>query len=197
MQRAFDIAVALVAGVLLGPLWIAISLAIALGDGLPVLFRQTRGGLRGEPFTMLKFRTMSVAPSTETGTFQPGDTSRVTPVGRFLRRTKLDELPQLWNVMTGEMSIVGPRPEVPEWIDAYPEAWSRVHRVRPGITDPAAIVYRDEEEILQQSPDPDEAYRNEILPRKLELYEEYARERTLLRDVAVILRTIAAVLRSR
>jgi lipopolysaccharide/colanic/teichoic acid biosynthesis glycosyltransferase len=118
----------------------------------------------------------------------------VTGVGRFLRKTKLDELPQLWNVLFGEMSLVGPRPEVRAWVGAYPERWAVVHRVRPGITDPASIEFRNEEELLSVAVNPDAYYRDVILPRKLDLYEEYIRSRTLSGDIGIVFRTVAAVL---
>ena len=195
-QRIFDLVLTIISGILLIPVFAAVALLVLITDGKPVLFRQPRGGLHGRDFVMYKFRTMTVAAEPETGSFHAGDTSHVTPVGRFLRRTKLDEIPQLWNVLTGDMSIVGPRPEVRKWIDAYPEEWSRVHRVRPGITDPASLVYRHEEARLEQSSNPEETYRNEILPHKLKLYEEYARNRTLLQDIGVIAQTIVSLFRS-
>jgi lipopolysaccharide/colanic/teichoic acid biosynthesis glycosyltransferase len=129
----------------------------------------------------------------DAGTFDAGATSRVTPIGRFLRKSKLDELPQLWNVLRGEMSLVGPRPEVRKWVDAYPERWTFVHAVRPGITDPASIRFRNEEEILAASTDPEATYRDVILPQKLVLYEDYVRDRSFWGDIAIILKTIAVV----
>ena len=128
------------------------------------------------------------------GSFAVGDASRVTPIGQLLRKSKLDELPQLWNVLTGDMSLVGPRPEVRKWVDAYPERWSRVLTVRPGITDPASIVYRNEEELLARSPDPERTYREVILPHKLDLYEEYVRTQGFWRDIRVLLTTLWVVL---
>jgi lipopolysaccharide/colanic/teichoic acid biosynthesis glycosyltransferase len=197
IQRVFDLVTATIGGVVLIPVFAAVALLILVTSGRPVLFRQPRGGLYGRNFEMVKFRTMTVPSDPDGGSFNAGDTLRVTPIGRFLRRTKLDEIPQLWNVLKGDMSIVGPRPEVRKWIDAYPDAWSRVHRVRPGITDPASLVYRHEETLLGQSSDPESTYRDEILPHKLRLYEEYARNRTLLQDIGIVAQTIAALFRSR
>ena len=136
---------------------------------------------------------MTVQAGTEKGSFEAGSARRVTPVGRFLRKTKLDELPQLWNVIKGEMSLVGPRPEVRKWVDAYPARWARVLEVKPGITDPASIVFRNEEELLAAAKDPEDAYRNAILPRKLDLYEEYLRTRTFWGDVGIIFKTMRVV----
>jgi lipopolysaccharide/colanic/teichoic acid biosynthesis glycosyltransferase len=115
--------------------------------------------------------------------------------GRILRFYKLDELPQLWNVLKGEMSMVGPRPEVRKWADAYPEQWRKVLSVKPGITDPASLHYRDEEAILAASPDPEKAYREGILPKKLDFYEEYVDNNTLLGDLGLVMRTLGEILR--
>lgn len=137
---------------------------------------------------------MRVMRGAASGTFDAGDTSRITKVGAFLRRTKLDELPQLWNVFKGDMSFVGPRPEVRKWVDAYPERWVKVLTVKPGITDPASIYYRNEGELLAQADDPVACYRDRILPHKLDLYEEYVRTRTFWGDIALIFKTIMLVL---
>ncbi len=142
---------------------------------------------------LFKFRTMTVRKGTEQGSFDAGSAARVTRVGAFLRKTKLDELPQLWNVLKGDMSLVGPRPEVRKWVEAYPERWARVLTVRPGITDPASIEFRNEEDILAASPDPERTYREVILPRKLDLYEEYVRTRSFWGDVGILLKTVWAV----
>jgi len=136
---------------------------------------------------------MTVQPGAEKGSFEVGSTQRVTAVGRFLRKTKLDELPQLWNVLIGDMSLVGPRPEVRKWVEAYPERWAFVHTVRPGITDPASIKFRNEEKLLARSPDPERTYRDEILPQKLALYEEYVRTRSFCGDIKLIFATIVAL----
>jgi len=130
----------------------------------------------------------------ESGEFDAGDTSRVTSVGRFLRKTKLDELPQLWNVLKGDMSLVGPRPEVRKWVEVYPERWARVLTVRPGITDPASIEFRHEEKLLATSQDPERTYRDEILPRKLALYEQYVATWSFWGDIAILIKTFWTVL---
>lgn len=160
----------------------------------PVFFIQQRIGKQGRPFRLIKFRTMKVASGKTSGSFDAGDNSRITPLGRFLRKTKLDELPQLINVLKGEMSFVGPRPEVKQWTEVYPEKWKIVHSVKPGITDNAAIEFRNEEEILAKSSDPIKAYKEEILPRKLDLYIDYVNNRSGWGDLIIIYKTIKVVI---
>ena len=193
MKRILDIVGALPGGVLLSPLLAVVWLAVVLESGLPGLFRQRRMGRGGSEFTLYKFRTMTVQRGTERGSFDVGSSARVTRVGKMLRKTKLDELPQLWNVLVGDMSLVGPRPEVRKWVEAYPEQWTRVLSVRPGITDPASIEFRNEEELLAAAPDPETYYREVILPRKLDLYEEYVETRSFWGDVGILLKTVWAV----
>jgi lipopolysaccharide/colanic/teichoic acid biosynthesis glycosyltransferase len=195
LKRAFDLTVASCGLVLLFPLLVLLAALVRLGSPGPALFRQIRVGRGGHDFTLFKFRTMTVRQGTDTRSFDAGDGSRVTPLGRLLRRTKLDELPQLWNVVRGDMALVGPRPEVRAWVAVYPERWAFVHAVRPGITDPASLLYRDEESLLAASPDPARTYREEILPHKLDLYETYLRNRSFLGDVIILVRTVFAVLR--
>jgi lipopolysaccharide/colanic/teichoic acid biosynthesis glycosyltransferase len=167
---------------------------IAASSGFPVLFFQQRIGLHGSPFKILKFRTMRHSDAFSKGSFHAGDSSRVTIIGRILRKTKLDELPQLFNVLKGDMSFVGPRPEVPQWVAAYPGRWEKVYRVRPGITDNASILYRGEEAILAATENPEEHYRSEILPRKLDLYERYVEDNSLAGDLEILLKTFWSLL---
>jgi lipopolysaccharide/colanic/teichoic acid biosynthesis glycosyltransferase len=194
-KRAFDLIASLAGLLLLWPLLLAVSAAILAFDGRPVLFRHRRVGRKGLPFTLLKFRTMRVDPAAGAGAFDRKSASRITPLGRFLRKTKIDELPQLWNVLKGDMSLVGPRPEVERWVAAYPERWHRVLAVRPGITDPASILYRDEEKILAAAEDWDRTYREVILPHKLDLYEKYVQNRSFRGDIGIIMKTLWAVAR--
>jgi lipopolysaccharide/colanic/teichoic acid biosynthesis glycosyltransferase len=189
LKRAFDLAASVLGLLVLAPALAALALAVRLDSPGPALFRQVRVGRGGRDFVLYKFRTMTVRPGSERGSFDAGDRSRVTRVGRLLRATKLDELPQLWNVLRGDMALVGPRPEVRRWVETYPERWAVAHSVRPGITDPAAIIYRHEERLLAVADDPDALYRDEILPRKLELYERYIRDRSLAGDLAILLKT--------
>jgi lipopolysaccharide/colanic/teichoic acid biosynthesis glycosyltransferase len=193
VKRAFDLTAASFGLLLLSPLLLLLALTVWAASGLPILFRHQRVGRRGQGFQLLKFRTMTVAPEAEQGSFEAGRPQRVTSIGRWLRRSKADELPQLWNVLRGDMSLVGPRPEVRRWVDAYPGRWSFVLAVRPGITDPASIRFRNEEEILAAAADPEVTYRDVILPQKLALYEDYVRQRSFWGDIAIILKTIAAV----
>ena len=196
MKRTFDLVVSLLALTMAAPLLGAIALSVGLTSPGGVLFRQRRVGRAGRPFSIVKFRTMSVAEDAAKGRFDPGrDGDRITPIGRWLRRTKLDELPQLWNVLRGEMSLVGPRPEVPRWTEVYPERWKVVLSVRPGITDPASIEFRHEEALLAEAEDAELAYRETILPRKLEIAERYVRTRTFAGDLAVLLRTATSIFR--
>lgn len=192
-KRLFDAAASAAGLLLLAPVLLAIGLLVRATSPGPALFIQKRVGRHGRPFGCMKFRTMTVRAGAEQGGFDAGQVSRVTPVGRFLRKTKMDELPQLWNVLRGEMSLVGPRPEVGRWVEAYPERWARILAVRPGITDPASIEFRNEEEILRRSADPERTYREEILPRKLALYERYVKEQSWWGDVAILWKTVCAV----
>jgi lipopolysaccharide/colanic/teichoic acid biosynthesis glycosyltransferase len=194
LKRAFDLAWAVVGLVVLAPVLALIAILIRLDSPGPALFRQVRVGRGGRDFILLKFRTMTVRAGAESGSFDAGDVSRVTRIGRFLRATKLDELPQLWNVVRGDMSLVGPRPEVRKWVEVYPERWARVHTVRPGITDPASILYRNEEPILAAAEDPERVYREQILLHKLEIYEKYVKTNTLQRDLGILCRTIQTLL---
>ena len=194
MKRIFDIIISLVVLVLFSPLFMLIMLNLLIFDGRPVLFRQRRVGINGSDFMLNKFRTMRLKQRSSNDTFDAGDQSRITKSGFFLRKTKLDELPQLWNVLIGDMSIVGPRPEVQKWVDAYPDRWAKVLMIKPGITDPASIHYRNEEELLAQADDPEAYYRNHILPHKLDLYEEYVITRSFFGDIYIIIKTIFVVL---
>ncbi len=193
MKRLFDLTASLAGLILLGPFLIIVGIAEGLTSGLPIFFAQERVGLRGRPFRLTKFRTMMVLRGAEAGLFEPGSRSRVTPFGRILRAYKIDELPQLWNVLKGDMSFVGPRPEIRKWVEAFPERWRKVLSVKPGITDAASVVYRDEEAILAASPDPEKTYRDKILPHKLALYEDYVDHRTFSGDLRIILATLAKI----
>jgi len=194
LKRIFDFVASFTAIVLFSPLLILITLCIIIFDSRPVLFRQVRVGINGEDFLLNKFRTMRVMRGTSAGSFDAGDSSRITKIGSFLRRTKLDELPQLWNVLKGDMSFVGPRPEVRKWVDAYPARWAMVLTVKPGITDPASIYYRNEEELLSKADDPAAYYREHILPHKLDLYENYVQTRSFFCDLYLIYKTLEVVL---
>ena len=194
LKRAMDIAISLTVLVLPAPLLATIALAVWLDSGSPVLFRQERVGLAFHRFHILKFRTMRVANGPLVTI--AGD-ARITRVGKFLRLTKLDELPQFWNVLRGEMSLVGPRPEIPEYVDLFRERYRRVLTVRPGITDLASIQFHNEEEVLSRSSEPLREYAERILPAKLDLSEEYIVSRTTLRDLSILFRTAIAIVKGR
>lgn len=188
LQRFVDLAFAAVGLPLLSPLLASIALAIHLDDGSPVFFGQTRIGRNGKRFRICKFRTMR-ADATGPSITAYGD-GRVTRVGAVLRRFKLDELPQLFNVLNGDMSVVGPRPEVPEYVQQDATVWQKVLGVRPGITDVATLVFRNEEELLAAAGDTQSVYRERILPAKLALNLDYLASRTLWTDLKLILMTI-------
>jgi lipopolysaccharide/colanic/teichoic acid biosynthesis glycosyltransferase len=193
-KRLFDVVAAGCGLILLAPMLLALALWIRLDSPGPALFRQRRVGRYGRHFDIYKFRTMADRRD-EGRQLTVGQDPRITRAGRFLRRTKLDELPQLLNVLVGTMSLVGPRPEVPRYVDRYPPAVREaVLSVAPGITDLAAILYKDENDILGRAPDPERAYIETILPVKLEYYQRYVRERSFWLDVRIIFRTLAAIL---
>jgi lipopolysaccharide/colanic/teichoic acid biosynthesis glycosyltransferase len=190
MKRLSDIAVS-AAVLLLGmPLLIVIGVLVWFDSGRPVFFSQQRAGRGFKPFRIWKFRSMRSDASGPSVTVA-GD-RRVTRVGAILRTAKLDELPQFWNVLRGDMSLVGPRPEIPEFVELYREQYSRVLRTRPGITDLASLVYRHEERILAAHPDPEKHYREVALPAKLKLAEVYIARQSLALDVAILFRTLLA-----
>jgi lipopolysaccharide/colanic/teichoic acid biosynthesis glycosyltransferase len=176
----------------LTPILACVGASIVLETGFPILFTQDRIGRRGKPFRLKKFRTMR--PGKKGTAITVSGDSRITRVGRFLRKFKLDELPQLWNVVRGDMSLVGPRPEVPEFVDFNEPMWRAVLQARPGITDPASIAYRDEETLLAGAADPIAYYRECVLPAKLALNVEYLKKRTIASDFKVILQTIRCAL---
>lgn len=194
MKRAFDLALSALGLILLLPVFLLSAAAIRIESPGPAFFRQERIGKGGVPFRIFKFRSMVTgAPGKGARITVAGD-PRVTRVGRFLRRTKLDELPQLINVLKGEMSLVGPRPEVRRYVDLYDDRQQKVLSVRPGITDPASIRYAEEERLLAERPDPLQAYVNEIMPRKLALNLEYIETMSLARDLGILVRTVLRVL---
>jgi len=194
MNRAADIAIASLAALVAAPAMLAAAVAVRAFDGAPIVFRQTRVGRDGRPFEILKFRTMS-AGKVRDG-FDAGSRARVTRVGAVLRATKVDELPQLLNVLRGEMSVVGPRPEDAAYVDMADPRWREVLSRRPGLTDWASVEYFGEEALLAASADPQRAYREEVLPRKLDLQLRYVRDPSPRADAAILWRTFRrAVLR--
>jgi lipopolysaccharide/colanic/teichoic acid biosynthesis glycosyltransferase len=191
IRRAIDVVGALAIGVVTAPIWLLAAVAIRLMDGAPVLHRGVRVGRGGTLFTLYKFRTMGaeMGPSVTTD----GDV-RVTRAGEFLRRTKIDELPQLWNVVQGDMSLVGPRPELPRFVEHYSPEQRRLLSVAPGLTSPATIAYQHEEALLARCPDPEHAYVEEVLPAKLALDLDWLDGRSMRGDLRVLAETVRAVL---
>ncbi len=190
-KRCFDILCALVGLIILAPLFFIIAILIKLTTPGPIFFRQIRVGRYGCEFSIYKFRTMVVNAESLGLRITVGNDTRVTHVGKFLRKTKLDELPQLVNVLLGDMSLVGPRPEVPEYVDTYPKDIKNiVLSVRPGMTDWTSIRLIDENYVLSRANDPKQAYINEVLPQKLADAVKYVKARNFMTDIAIIFITI-------
>lgn len=194
LPRPIECALCLGALVAAAPVLAAVAVAVRVTTPGPVLFRHRRMGRHGRPFEMLKFRTM------HHGTAGPavtaGNDRRITAIGRMLRKTKLDELPELWNVVRGDMSLVGPRPEAVEYATPVEAAWKEVLEVRPGITDPMTLQLRNEEELLAAAgPDPEAFYRSYLLPYKLNGYRAYLTDRTWKRDLSVLVATVLGIVR--
>ena len=192
-KRAMDIVLSAAALCVLWPVLLLIALAIVVDDPGPVFYRQVRVGRGGKPFRIFKFRTMVVDADKKGLSITVGRDSRITRVGALLRKTKLDELAQLLNVLCGQMSFVGPRPEVPRYVELYTPYQRQVLLVRPGITDYASIAYRNENDLLAGADDPERMYIETIMPDKIELNMKYLREISPLADVRLILKTIIAV----
>lgn len=192
VKRCFDVSAATVGLIVLLPLILGVAVSVRLTSPGPVLFAQSRLGRHGRPFRMVKFRSMVVDADRRGARVTAGGDPRVTAVGRLLRRTKLDELPQLWNVLKGDMSLVGPRPEVPEFASMFPRQYQRILSVRPGITHRATLAFRSEEAILadKQVREPRRFYIDRVMPRKLAMYEECLQD-PLLRDIWTILETVS------
>jgi len=191
LKRYFDLVFSLIGLIIISPLLFVVAVWIKVDSSGPILFRQTRIGKNGKPFSINKFRSM-YQKSESDGKLTIGNTDpRVTRCGYFIRKYKIDELPQLINVFLGDMSFVGPRPEVPDYIDVYPpEVKSIVLSVKPGITDNASIEMVDENEFLSKYENAHEAYVNIVLPLKQALYIEYVKNQSFWGDVIIILRTI-------
>jgi lipopolysaccharide/colanic/teichoic acid biosynthesis glycosyltransferase len=193
LKRVVDVVAATAGIILLSPLLLAAAAAVRLTSRGPVLFLQTRIGRNMRPFKICKFRTMVDGGHQRGAQVTAGRDPRITPVGKLLRKTKIDELPQLFNVVMGDMSLVGPRPEVPRYVDMFRDDFEYILEFRPGITDLASIEYRDEQEVLGAAADPEAEYVSNVLPRKLDLCKRYVREWSLLRDFALILKTLMCI----
>ena len=198
LKRLFDCLSAAIGLIALSPLLLGLALLIKLSSPGPVIFGHERAGRNGARLRVWKFRTMVQNASSLGGPLTlGGHDPRITAIGRFLRKTKLDELPQLFNVLVGQMSLVGPRPEAWKYVDMFPEDFAEILRVRPGITDPASIEFRDEGSLLATSPDPERTYIEDILPQKIRLAKDYIAQHSLRSDLSLILRTVARLLGDR
>lgn len=196
MKRLFDVVAALIALVVLAPLLVALAMVVALSSPGGAFFGQVRVGRYGRHFRLLKFRSMRPGSEAAGQITVGGRDPRITGIGYFLRRTKLDELPQLWNVLVGDMSVVGPRPEVPRYVALYDAEQRRVLDVRPGITSLASLEYISENELLGRSSDPERTYMEEVMPAKLALDLRYVASASLITDLRIIARTVGKLLRS-
>lgn len=193
MKRLMDILASATLLVLLCPIMVGLALWILWKDGGPVLFRQERIGRNGLPFDILKFRTMRLQQHGDLAVTSGDGDERITSTGKHMRSRRLDEFPQLWNVLKGDMSFVGPRPEVASYVDVQSETWKSVLSVRPGITGPDALAFRNEGELLAQVPDADQHYRDTLLPQKLAIQADYAANRTLAGDLSILFRTLGVL----
>ncbi len=194
-KRIFDLVCTIPGLIILSPFFLLIAICMKLTDRGPVFFSQERIGYKGEQFRILKFRTMVVDADKKGGQLTVGKDPRITRVGSLLRKTKLDELPQLINVLKGEMSLVGPRPEVPKYVNLYTAQQQKVLDLMPGITDPASIEYRNENEILSRAADPESVYKKEIMPEKIRLNLDYGKEASVMTDIYIIFKTIGKILK--
>jgi lipopolysaccharide/colanic/teichoic acid biosynthesis glycosyltransferase len=190
MKRLFDIVVSLIGLICLLPLMLLAAVLIKVDSTGPIFFRQERIGRGFRPFQILKLRTMIHNAQKTGGLITFAKDPRITRVGRILRNTKIDELPQLINVLKGEMSLVGPRPEVPRYVEAFRNEYEEILKVRPGMTDLASLKYRNEEAILGQSDDPEEEYMKRVLPDKIRLAKDYLQRSSLFFDLTLIFRTL-------
>ncbi len=190
MKRWFDVSLAFVGLLLLSPLLAAAAFLVKFDSSGPIFFRQERIGKGFQPFLIFKFRTMVQDAPRKGAPITVGRDHRITSVGRFLRKTKIDELPQLINVVKGEMSFVGPRPEVRQYVELFRKDYEEILQVRPGITDLASLMYRDEATVLGMAENPEEEYVRRILPDKVSLAKEYLEKSSLAFDLGLIFRTL-------
>jgi lipopolysaccharide/colanic/teichoic acid biosynthesis glycosyltransferase len=194
IKRVFDVSLATVGLFLLSPVLLGIAIAVRLDSFGPAFYRGRRAARGGAPFSILKFRTMIVGAENLGGPSTASNDPRITRVGKFLRKYKLDEFPQLINVLRGEMSLVGPRPEVLSEVERYSPEERELLTVRPGITDWASLRFSDEGQILEGSSDPHQAYREKIRPEKIKLGLQYVRQRSLRTDLRILIETTRTVI---
>jgi len=195
MKRAFDIVLAMLGLLLLSPLLLLVALLIRLDSPGPIFFKQERVGRKFRPFRIYKFRTMVHDAPQRGGPITFGADPRITRLGRVLRKAKIDELPQLINVLRGEMSFVGPRPEVRKYVELFREDYAEILKIPPGITDLASIKYRDEAQVLGRAENPEEEYVMCVLPKKIELAKAYLERSSLFFDLTLIMKTLLRLFR--
>lgn len=195
VKRGFDILVAAIAVVLLSPVLVVLAVLVAVSSPGGAFFKQVRVGRDGKEFHLLKFRTMRPGSEAKGQITVGGRDPRITGIGYFLRKSKMDELPQLINVLLGDMSIVGPRPEVPKYVALYTAEQRQVLSVRPGMTSAASVKYMDESELLGRSKDPERTYIEEVMPAKLAIDLDHVRNKSVLRDLFIIARTARGLFR--
>ncbi len=193
MKRSFDIIACSIVLLVISPVLLLIAIIIKLNSSGPAFYIQTRIGKNRIEFRMIKFRSMTVDADRKGPLVTASGDSRITPIGRILRRTKLDELPELWNVLKGDMSLVGPRPEVPRYIEHYKPEWEHIFSVKPGITDLATLQFRDEEACLNGASDYEQAYIEVVLPIKMKLALEYVDKQSFWFDIKILLLTVWAI----
>ena len=194
LKRLFDLMITLPMLLLVSPFFLIIALLIKIGSNGPVFYKQVRVGLNNRDFKIFKFRTMHINADKAGLLTVGGRDPRVTPIGFFLRKYKLDELPQLLNVLFGSMSLVGPRPEVRKYVDLYNAEQQKVLSVKPGITDYASIEYSEENDLLAKSSDPEKTYIEEIMPAKLLLNQKYIAEKSIITDIKIIWMTATKII---
>lgn len=190
MKRSFDIIASLIGIIIISPIFVGISIAIKATSQGPVLFKQKRVGKDEKIFEIFKFRTMVVNAESLGTQITIGEDKRITSIGKFLRKYKIDELPQLFNVFLGQMSFVGPRPEVPRYVEMYTKEQKKVLSVRPGITDYASLKYSDENDLLGKVEDPESYYINVIMQDKLKVNLEYVQNNNVFNDIKIIFQTV-------
>ena len=195
MKRLLDVSIAIVGLIVLVPLFVFLSVAIFLEDGGPPFFRQVRVGREGREFRLWKLRSMCTNAEQLGGQLTAARDPRITRVGSLLRRFKLDELPQLINVVAGDLSLVGPRPEVPRYVATYTPDQSPVLSLMPGITDPASLAFIDEEVMLAEAQDPEREYIERLMPHKIRMNLEYAAQANVASDIGIVLKTLARIVR--
>lgn len=190
LKRLFDIIFSFLGVIFLFPLFLIIVILIKISSKGPIIFKQERVGKNFKKFYLYKFRTMIIEAEKKGSSITTANDPRITKIGKFLRKFKLDEFPQLINVLKGDISFVGPRPELEKFVDIFKNDYRDILRIKPGITDYASICYKDENELIKDKENPEKYYINEILPKKIELYKKYLNEMNIVLDIKLIIKTL-------